>query len=79
MQGIAKQVIPFLFFSILASLCFLPFQFFASKRKVRSESLIRIVFRNNACPIVFHQSSFFFSFQASQGKALRQWKIGSGP
>ena len=54
MQGIAKQVIPFLFLSILASLCFLPFQLFASKRKVRSESLIRIVFRNNACPIVFH-------------------------
>ena len=54
MQGIAKQVIPFLFLSILASLCFLPFQLFASKRKVRLESLIRIAFRNNACPIVFH-------------------------
>ena len=47
MQGIAKQVIPF-FLSTLASFCFLPFQIFASKRKVRSESLIRIVFRNYA-------------------------------
>lgn len=54
MQGIAKQVIPFRFLSILASYCLLPFQLFVSKRKVRSESLIRIVFRNNACPIVFH-------------------------
>ena len=46
MQGIAKQVIPF-FALYLGILLFL-------RRKVRAESLIRIVFRNNACPIVFH-------------------------
>ena len=54
MQGIVKQVIPFRFLSILASYCLLPFHFSVSKKEVRSESLIRILFRNNACPEVFH-------------------------
>ena len=53
MQGIAKQVIPF-FALHLGILLFLVVPAFVSKRKVRSESLIRIAFRNNACPIVFH-------------------------
>ena len=53
MQGIAKQVIPF-FLSILHPFVSCCSNFLFLRRKVRSESLIRIAFRNNACPIVFH-------------------------
>lgn len=54
MKGIAKIVIPFFFSPPWHPFVSCRSIYLFLRRKAMSESLIRIAFRNNACPIVFH-------------------------